>query len=444
MSTVSEALSKYVAAFKYNDLSDEVVRYSKQLLLDTLGVGLGGYLSEPSRIARSLVRELGGKPESTIIGSGEKTICSNAAFLNGVMVRYLDFGDVYRGLSSCHPSENIPAALAVGERQHSTGKEVLVATVLGYEVLSRIIDAIPLKGWSPVSLGGYVVPFIAGKLLGLSEKQMVNAVGMSGSTNHTFFGRGPLTMMKAMGYPLATQSGINAVLMAQKGFTGPGFIIEALNHTIGRDADLTPLLKGGEKLKILESSMKPYAAAGMMQAPLTMLFSLIKSHGIGAEDVEEINLKTYEFATHASQPSAYQPETRESADHSMPYCIAIALIEGELSPDQFRGDKWKDPKVLNLMSKLKVTEDPEMTKLYPSMVPGELEICTKKGERFKARVDYPKGDPHNPMTDADVEAKFRMLASKMMEEDQISQIIDRVSNIEKVQDIGDLMKLLAV
>jgi 2-methylcitrate dehydratase len=444
MSTASEVLSKFAAAFNYRDLSDEVVRYSKHLLLDTLGVGLGGYLSEPSRIARSFVSELGGKPESTIIGSGEKTICSNAAFLNGVMVRYLDFGDVYRGLSSCHPNENIPAALAVGERQHSTGKEVLVATILGYEIQSRFTDTIPIKGWHPTTLGGYVIPFIAGKLLGLSEKQMVNAVGISGSTNHTFYGRGQLTMMKAMGYPLATQNGINAALMAQKGLTGPRSIIEAFNHTIGHDADLTPLLKGGEKLKILESSMKPYAAAGMMQPPLTMLFPLIKQHGIRAEDVEGINLQTYEFATHAAQPESYKPETRESADHSMPYCIAIALMEGELSPDQFRGEKWKDPKVLDLMAKLKVTEDPEMTKVYPSMVPGELEIYTKKGERFKARVDYPKGDPHNPMTDTDVEAKFKMLASRMMEEDQISQIIDMVKNIEKMNDISGLMKLLAV
>jgi 2-methylcitrate dehydratase len=232
--------------------------------------------------------------------------------------------------------------------------------------------------------------------------------------------------------------------MAQKGLTGPGSIIEALNHTIGHDADLTPLLKGGEKFKILESSMKPYAAAGMMQPSLTMLFPMVKEHSIRPEEVAEINLRTYAFATHASEPQAYKPETRETADHSLPYCLAIALLEGELGPDQFQGEKWKDPKVLDLMAKVKVTADPEMTKVYPSKLQAEFEIINRKGESFKSRVDYPKGDPRNPMTDTEIEAKFRMLASRLIGEKQIAQIIDTVNHIENVKDIGELMKLLVV
>ena len=451
MSTVSETLSKFAIGLKYSDLSDEVVRYSKHLLLDTLGVALGGYLSEPSRITRSFVRELGGKPESTIIGSSEKTTCSYAALVNGVMVRYLDFDASYSSLGPCHPSENIPTALAVGERQHSTGKEVIVAIVLGYEFQVRFTDTIPFErlGWHHVTTGGYITPLIAGKLLGLDEEEMVNAVGISGSTNHTLYlygpGSGQITMMKAMEYPLTSQNGINAALMAQKGLTGPSTIIETLNHTIAQDADLTPLLKGGENLRILNCAIKPYPASGPIQSALTALFKLVKQHGITFEDVEEMYLRTYENATaHAAHPEAYKPETRETADHSLPYCLAVGLKEGDLGPDQFRGEKWKDPKVLNLMARIKVTTDPELAKLYPSARPADLEIRTKKGERLKARVDHPKGNPCNPMTDEEVQAKFKKLASKLMEEDQICHIIETVNNIEKVDDIGELMDLLAV
>lgn len=447
MKTVSETLSDFATGLKYEDLPDEALRYGKHLLLDTLGVALGGYLSEPSRITRSFVREMGGRPEATIIGSGEKTICSQAAFLNGVMVRYLDFCDVYHGLTPCHPSENIPAALAVGEREHSSGREVMLAIVLGYEFECRFTDAVPLDrlGWHHVTTGGYVVPLVAGRLLGLSKEQMVNAVGISGSTNHTFYGRGQITMMKAMGYPLASQNGINAALMARKGITGPRSIIETFNRTVARDVDLTPLTKGGSDLRILHSSIKPYAAAGMIQSPLTALFAIVKQHGIKPDDVDQIQLRTYEFATaHAAQAEAYRPETRESADHSLPYCIAIALIEGALGTDQFRNERWKDPEVLKLMAKVTVATDPELEKLHPHALPAHLDIRTKKGERFSQRVDHPKGDPLNPLTDEEIEAKFRSLASPLMGEHRITRIIQMANDIEEVDDIGELMDALAV
>ena len=137
MEAVSEALSKFAVRLNFEDLSREVVHKTKQIVLDTLGCALGGYLSEPNRITRSVLRDLGGKPESSIIGSGEKTSSPNAALANCVMVRYLDFNDVYFNMGSCHPSENIPTALAVGEREHSSGKEVLTAIVIGFEVQQR-------------------------------------------------------------------------------------------------------------------------------------------------------------------------------------------------------------------------------------------------------------------------------------------------------------------
>jgi 2-methylcitrate dehydratase len=447
VSSVSETLSQFASALTYEDLPDDVVLCAKRLLLDTLGCGLAGYLSEPSRISRRLVRELGGRAESTIIGSGDKVHCSHAALANGVMVRCLDFNDVYHGITPCHPSENIPVALAVAERQRGTGRDLLIAVVLGYEFQCRFTDAIPLDrlGWLHVSLGGFVVPLVAGRLLGLNPDQMANAVGISGSMNHAFRPRGPRTMMKAMGYPLVAQNGIHAALMAQEGLTGPRAIIETFNHQIAKDCDLTPIIEGGKGFRILQSSIKPNAAAGKIQPPLTALFSLIKQQGIKADDVAQIVVRTYAFAAgDAAQPEAYQPQNREAADQSLPYCLAMALMDGELGPDQFKEGRWKDPKVLTLMAKVRVETDPELDKLYPAALPAELEVHNTKGEVVTGRVDYPKGDPRNPMTDLEVEEKFRMLASRLLGPQQMSDIIETVREIEKVPDVRELMEQMVL
>jgi len=186
MTTVSQKLSKLAVGLKYDDLPQEVIDYTKRLVLDTLGCALGGYPSEPSKIVREVLSAMGGTPECTIIGSGTKTSCPNAALVNGLMTRYLDFNDTYMGLDYSHPSENIATALAVGERQHTRGKQLITAIVLGYECHQRFADVFSLlkKGWHPVSASGYVAPVIAGKLLSLTEEEMTNAIGISGSHNH--------------------------------------------------------------------------------------------------------------------------------------------------------------------------------------------------------------------------------------------------------------------
>ena len=453
MTTAAEELSHFTASLKYEDLSEDVVHKAKQMLLDTLGCALGGYLNEPSRITRAVLREQGGCPESTIIGSGEKTSCANAALANGVMVRYLDFCDIYANLHPCHPSENIPTALAMGEREHATGRDILTAIVIGFEVQQRFADAVPIHrmGWHHVSIAGFTTPLVAGKLLNLDADQLAHAVGISGSHNLALdgllgmHGHGQVTMMKAAGYGFGSQSGIIAALMAQKGFTGPHTIIESFNDTVFKGTDLTPLIKGGEKMRILETSIKPFPCEFMIHSPLEALFTLLREHEIKAEDVVELHLRTHEFAFNAlAQPRAYKPETRETADHSLPYCLAIGLIEKDVGIDQFLREQWKDPEVLKLMSKIKVTVDPELEKLYPRARPADLEIVTKKGERYRTRVDYPKGDPRNPMTDKEVRAKFGKLAKPLMSEGQMSRIVEIVNNLENLDDVGKLMEQLVM
>ena len=447
MDSATRALARYAAHLKYEDLSPDVIRYAKHLLLDTIGVALGGYLSDPSYATRQTVREIGGYPESTIIGTGEKTSCSLAALANGVMVRYLDFMDIYYTKDAVHPSENIPAALAVGERQCSNGKDVMLAIFLGFEFQGRLADTWPAArlGWHHVTMGGYVTPFVAGKLLGLNEDQLVNAAGIGGYTNNTMnYAIGHITMVKATGYGLASQRGIQAALMAKNGMTGPDDPIERFNSTVGGNVDLSPVIKGGDKPRILKSGIKPYAAEYMTHTPLDALRLIVAENNLAPDDVDGMHLRIFDFAMQLAAPDRYKPDTREQADHSLPYCLAIGLLEGDLGPEQFKHDQWKDPKVLDLMSRIKVTMDPALEKVYPNGRPADLEVKTKNGKTYRKRVDFPKGDEKNPMTDEEVQNKFRKLARPLMSEGRVNRIIDTVNTIESVKDIHELMALLVV
>ncbi len=448
MTTVSEKLSKFAVNLNYDDLPKEVVEYTKRLVLDTLGCALGAYLEEPSEIVRGVLNEIGGTPESTIIGSGIKTSCPNATLVNGVMTRYLDYNDTYIGIDYAHPSENIATALAVGERQHASGKEVITATVLGYDCHQRFVDVFNLgeKGWMHVTPAGYVAPVVAGKLLSLTEEEMINAIGISASHNHAIRGMygagGQITMMKCIGYHFGAQSGVFAALLAKSGFTGPAAIFESLNEVVAGNVDLQPLTGKLDKFMILKSCIKPYSSYYMSHSPISAMLELAKEHSIKVEDVEQVNIRTFSrLVRGGGQPP---PETRESADHSLSYVLAIALKEGAVGPDQFANEQWKDPAVRALMEKMNFSSDPEFDKVFPIKRSAFVEIKTKGGESYSCQVDYPRGAPENPMTDEEIETKFRAMASKVMGEKQIRQIFDTCYKLEEVEDVGQLMKLLVV
>ncbi len=387
MATVSEKLSNFAVKLNFNDLSKEVVDYTKRLVLDTLGCAFGAYLSEPSKMGRGLLNAIGGTPECTIIGSGLKTSCPNATLVNGVMTRYLDFNDTYIGVEFAHPSENIATALAVGERQQATGKQVITAIVLGYECHQRFVDVFRFgpKGWQPVSAAGYVAPVIAGKLLDLTEEEMTNAIGIGGSHNHALYGMygeegGQISMMKCIGWHFGAQSGVMAALLAKNGFTGPPAIFESLNQVVGGNADLSPLTQKRDKFMILKSCLKPFSAYYMSHSAITAVLDLRKKYGIKVDDVAQMDVRT--FGQVLGRWIKSVPEARETADHSLGYLLAIALKEGAVGPEQFAHEQWKDPGVRALIGKINFSVDPEFDKVFPRKRAALIEIKTKRGESY--------------------------------------------------------------
>lgn len=254
---MTESLSRIMARFSveltYDDLSEEVVHQVKRFLYDSLGCAYGASGTEDVTIVREVLAEMGGKPEATVIGFGDRMPAANAAFLNSLMVRALDYNDIYWKQDPSHPSDLIPAALAAGERVDASMKEVMVAIVLGYEFEMRLCEfAVPgirERKWHHATLTQFVSPLTAGRVLGLTEDQLVNAMGICACHNYTAGAvtAGQLTMMKNTVDPMAVQAGVVAALLAQKGYTGTEAIVEGkegFQEVLGPEWDRDKLVSG--------------------------------------------------------------------------------------------------------------------------------------------------------------------------------------------------------
>ncbi|MBI2988734.1 MAG: MmgE/PrpD family protein [Deltaproteobacteria bacterium] len=460
--TIAEQLAAEAKGLTFHELPPEVVHEVKRLVLDTLGIGFGGYLSEPSQIIQSLIKEINGPGESTVYVSGLKTSCLYATLANGVMVRYLDYmSGCYLTKEAHHAgfhSESIPPILAVGERQHSTGQEVITAIVLAYELLSKVFDSmgrthavLDKRGWAHETRSPWIMALVAGRLLGLNEGQMANALSIAGcftlELGILHAGKETLTMARNLRFPYGAYSGILGALLAQKGFKGPLNVFEGhhgINEVVaGGEIDLEKLRQPRKDWTILYTWVKNFAAGGHTHGPIEATLTLVKEHDIRAEDVAEVRIKTnsYTYQIMADPATRRYPKTKETADHSLYYATAVAIVDRALGPEQFSDEKLQDPTVQELIDKVFVEPEPKLERFS---YPGIAEIITKKGEKYRCEVLHPKGLPMNPMTDADVEEKFRSLARKFMDEKQMSQITDTVYNLEKLDDIGKLVKLLVI
>lgn len=456
---VAHALARYAANFSFQDLPPDVIHQTRRLVLDTLACAIGGYPSKASRAIQEFVRELNHPEEATVFGSGLRTSCLNAAFTNGAMVRYLDYndtafiiqGETYR--SGYHPSEVIPAILALGERQRLLGKDAITAIVMGYDLSLAFLEGVrgpgmEKQGWNGDLRGAYIMPLIAGKLLGLDETQMANAVGICGSC-HAVLGildtpAEEYTMTKNIRFPTMAYAGIWAALLAQKGFTGPTTIIEGhdgFGEVIMQgeyDSGLLTDLKGKFAIRdtCIKSIIADYSSHGHLAATLT----LVKEHDIRPEDVAQVTVITSKrCAEHTGDPVKKYPKNKETADHSIYYLTAIAIIDRAVGPDQFTPEKYQDPRVLDLIGRITVQGDSDLDKVRPA---GISEIVTKQGATYRVRVDYPRGHARNPMSDAEIVDKFKGMAAKYMSERQMRRIIETVFGLDELDDIGKLNRLM--
>src|SRR5436305_11146625 len=351
--TITAAMSRWAAGLRYEQLSSDAVYHAKRFLLDSIGCALGGFQQHDVKIALEVLDEIAGVGAATVISTGKRIDPVSASLANALMIRCMDYNDIYWKQDPSHPSDIFAAAIACCERARSNGKELIVGLVLGHEFEMRLCEAafpgIRERGWHHATLTAFVSPIVAGRALHLSWEQIQHAIGISASRQCTLGAvtAGKLTMMKNTVDPMATQSGVFAALMAEKGYTGPEHVIdgkEGLTHVFGPEWKLDLLTEGlGETWRITQCGMKFFPTEALTHAPISAVLDLVKENDLHPENVKKIQIRSLARAADIlSDPSKYDPHSKETADHSLPYVIAAALVDRKVTPAQFTMQKIMD------------------------------------------------------------------------------------------------------
>lgn len=453
MPNVTRALADWAAAVRYEDLPPTVVRECRRFLFDSVGCALGGLRQHDCRIALKVLGELAGPGAATVIGAGTRLDPVSAALANALLIRVMDYNDIYWKQDPSHPSDLIPAALAIAERQKLDGRELMVGISIAYEVEQRLCEVsypgVREVGWHHATLTAVASPVVAGRLLGLDGERIQHAIGISASRHGTpgSVTAGKLTMMKNTVDPLATQSGVLAALLAEQGYTGPEHVLdgkEGLAHVIHTDWRWDILTDGlGESWRILQCGMKSFPTEALTHAPISATLDLVRDHDLRPEQVAEVRIRSLARAADIlADPSKYDPRTKETADHSLPYVIAAALVDRKVTPEQFTPERIMDPTIRAQLPKVKVTADPEIEAAFPALQKVVVTIVTADGRELTRALDYPKGDPRNPMTDAELEVKFDALAEPVCTPARLREMKETLAGAEKAATVSGLMAKL--
>jgi 2-methylcitrate dehydratase len=388
-----------------------------------------------------------------VLGSGQQTSLDLATFANGVMMRYLDFNDGYTSKESGHPSDAIAAVLSPAEVVHGNGRTVLTATVLAYEVFCRLCDAVCVRdrGFDHVTLGVIASTLGAARALGLSREHITQALNLSLAANLALYQTrvGDVSLWKGCAFANASRNAIFAVLLASQGLTGPSPIFEGrggfFNAVSHEPFALAPFGGRDQPFKILECSMKHFPL-GLYSQTVADAVLEVRQQLPRIEDIHEVTIQTLQTAINimAGDPEKWHPTNRETADHSMPYTAAVALMYGTIEPRHFGEEYWRDPQLLALVQKVKVQASAEANRRAPEAMLSIVDVATTSGQHYTAEVPYHRGHDKNPMSDQEVEEKFRALAQGVLTPARIDTLLDHLWHLEQVEDIGPVIRLIRV
>ena len=443
-------LCDYALKLSYRDLSQEVIQRTKAIVLDTVGCALGGAESPPAKIARAAASEVTSVIPSTVLISGQKTAPDLAAFANGVMIRYLDFNDTYTGSITCHPSDLLAPVLAVVDARNGNGKDVILGPVLGYEVLCGLIDAGSEergRSWDQSTYGVIGAAVAAAKLFGLTKEQMTNAISLAISS-HISLGqvrRGQISHWKGCALANASRNAVFCAMLAAKGMTGPEEVFEGkagFFNSTGIRFEIMPFADAADSYRIMKARVKAFPAGYFSQSAIEGILSL-RSQLPDLDDIKEIRLQTFPagYEVMGSGEANWQPETRESADHSLPFVMAVALMEGSVEIRHYDQMYYKRSDVRALMQKIKVRIGEEPVSAWPDVPLNVVDIEMKSGNVLSTKVAYHLGHFKRLMTDEEQERKFRPLAEPLLPAGQIDDLLACLRRLDEVEQISELIAL---
>lgn len=449
--TEVQKLAAFAHAAHYEQLSARAVEQLKIRILDTLGVAIAALDAKPTLAIRKLTDALGGNGASTLIGGG-KSAPDRAAFYNVALSRYLDFMDSYLAPGeTCHPSDNIGALLAAADSVGASGKDFLTAVALAYQVQTRLSDVAPVraKGFDHTVQGAYAVPAAVGKLLGLDAKQLANAIAISGTANNALrvTRTGDLSNWKGLAYPQVAKEGTFAALLAQAGITGPQQVFEGnkgLKETITGPFTIDWAHEDLES--VLRTVVKKHNAEVHSQSSIDAALTIGTQTGFRADTIRSVRVKTFQVAYDiiggGEEGDKRHIETKEEADHSLPYLIAVALLDGQVLPAQFAPERITRPDVQTLLRKVAISPEPAFTKRFPAEMPTQVEVELIDGTKFCVSAASFLGHTLQPLDWAAACAKFHPLVDPFAGESAAAAIAACVHDLD-THSVHELTALLA-
>jgi len=444
--TTAELISDYAAGLTFQNLRHEAVHAAKRSLIDTIGCALGAHAAnaEPVQVARRMAARIQCTTPATLLGTSTKTSPEMATFVNGSMVRYLDFNDDYLNNDGPHPSDNIAAVIAICEATNANGKDLLRGISLAYEIVGQLVDSATFKyrGWDYVTETSIGSALAAANVMGLSREQMGHCLALAIAPNIALFQNraGELSMWKGCAGPNASRNGVFAAQLAADGMTGPNQVIEGkwgLWNQVTGPFKFGQLGDKDHPFKIERTFFKPKPM--MYTCMLAVEIAMELRHEINQDNIEAICIFLDRFCMMSSNgKERFDPQTRETADHSIPYLVVAALIDGEISDESFSREKYRGKKALGLLKKTSMAEDSEYTVLWPDPFCCRIEITMKDGSLISRYRTNPKGHPSNPMSDAELDAKFMELTCRVLPREQAASALNLLWRTEEMSSISSL------
>jgi len=445
-------LCSYVANLNWRKIPSKVVQKCKVHMLDTLGVALRGSLTSHSQQTVKVIRDIGCEPQCTIVGHSFKTSMIEAAFLNSIMAHSIDFDDGHKFI---HPGcVIIPVSLSIAEQKHLTGEKLIVGIIAGYEISIRTSLAAGLKhrkrGYHPTATCNFFgAAAAAANLLNLSPLQVNSAFGLActqaaGVTQYRFDG----SPNKHFHAGMAARGGMLSVLLALSEFRGTKEALEGefgFLNVMAEGGEPELLVDGlGDKFAILETEIKPYPSCRQTHAPIDLVLEAVHKYDIDPENIWEVLLYTYEYAYKSWLINTEPPSSKLQAMLNIPYCMAIAFIDGKVTLDQFREGRLKDKNVHDLLKKITIRVDDDFSRQFSSQKNARLQINFKDGSTLTLSTQNPRGSVDKLLTFSEVVTKFRELAEPVIGEKRVEDIIERVNRLEDLTNVGELVSLLAL
>ncbi len=448
--TQVEQLAAFVEHMTYEVMSEEARHQLKIRILDALGCALGAIEGPPIKMLQAQIEDFGGKPLATLIGGG-KTAPDRAAFYNSALIRYLDYNDSYIAKKeTCHPSDNLGAVLAASEYARRNGREFLTALALAYQIQCRLSDVAPVraKGFDHTTQGAYAVAAGVAKALGLDQKGVANAVAISGTAYNALrvTRTGSLSNWKGLAYPNTAFGATHAAFLAMRGVTGPLEVFEGNKGLMDAITGPFELDWTQENLEaVRRTNVKKYNAEFHSQSALEGVLELHAAQHVHPEEIEDIRIDIFDVAYHiiggGEEGNKQRVRTKEEADHSLPYMVAVALLDGDVSPAQYQPERIMREDVQSLLHRVTILPNEALSKRFPAEMPCHIQITLKDGRELSIEKQDYEGFSTRPMSWEKAVAKFERLAAPYTDAAQRAAILETVAHLE-TKEVAQLTELL--